>query len=109
MHPIRVQLHAPAGTPAGVVPPSPESLRDGLERGLGGPVRIEHARILTGPVAVDAVVFVLAGSLLTAESAVAAACTALTGPEGPLPGWLVSHCAADSWLALGLHELPTYR
>ncbi|MER7765520.1 hypothetical protein [Kitasatospora sp. NPDC096140] len=103
MHAIRFHLRAPGG-PQGADRPTPEAVREGLEHGLLGPVRIEHARILAGPGTVDAVVFTLADHPLTAEAALAVACAELTGAAGPLRGWRVAHCALDSWVALGLHE-----
>ncbi|MFD5461543.1 hypothetical protein ACFWIQ_01780 [Kitasatospora sp. NPDC127059] len=110
MHAIRFHLRAPQhpdGPPATPHPPSPEAVRDALARGLPAPARIEHARILVEPTAVDGVAFVLADGLLTAEAALTAACTTLTGRAGLLPDWRVPHCALDTLLALGLHELPT--
>ncbi|MEU9040528.1 MULTISPECIES: hypothetical protein [unclassified Kitasatospora] len=103
MHLIRFHLRAP-DRPRSADQPTPEAVRDGLERGLRGPVRIGHARILAGPGTVDAMAFTLADHPLTAETALTAACAELTGPDGPLPDWRVAHCAADDWLALGLHE-----
>ncbi|MBD0690026.1 hypothetical protein [Streptomyces sp. CBMA123] len=111
MHAIRFHLRAPehpAGPPTAPHPPSPEAVRDGLARGLPAPARIEHARILVGPAAVDGVAFVLADGLLAAEAALTAACAALTDQAGLLPGWRVPHCALDTLLALGLHELPAF-
>ncbi|MGW2373213.1 MULTISPECIES: hypothetical protein [Kitasatospora] len=105
MHAIRFHLRAPYrpdGPPTAPPPPSPEAVRDGLARGLPVPARIEHARILTGPGAVDGVAFVLADDLLAAEAALTAACATLTGRSGPLPDWDVPHCALDTLLALGL-------
>ncbi|MFJ7244155.1 hypothetical protein ACIQWA_05840 [Kitasatospora sp. NPDC098652] len=107
MHAIRFHLRAPDRPDRPVPhPPSPEAVRDGLARGLPAGARIEHARILVGPDAVDGIAFVLADGLLAAEAALTVACAAATGPAGPLPGWLVPHCALDTLLALGLHELP---
>ncbi|MFJ4187252.1 hypothetical protein [Kitasatospora sp. NPDC089509] len=89
-------------------PPSPEAVRDGLACALPARARLEHSRILVGPGAVDGIAFVLADGPLVAEAALTVACTALTGPAGPLPDWQVSHCALDTLLALGLHELPAF-
>ncbi|MFJ8621338.1 hypothetical protein ACIRD3_00660 [Kitasatospora sp. NPDC093550] len=105
--PTRPARPAPPTRPARPAPPAqpaPEAVRDGLERGLRGPVRLEHARILVGPGTVDGVVFTLADHLFTAEAALADACAGLTGPDGPLPGWRVAHCAVDGWFAPGPHE-----
>ncbi|GAB7188197.1 hypothetical protein ATKI12_8028 [Kitasatospora sp. Ki12] len=124
MHAIRFHLRAPDGParlPRGTDHPTPETVREGLERGLatgpeqgpaGGPagdgqsgprsrVRIGHARILTGPGTVDAMVFTLADRPSTAEAALTAACAGLTGPAGPLPGWRLAHCALDGPLTPG--------
>ncbi|MEV7602535.1 hypothetical protein AB0O91_34700 [Kitasatospora sp. NPDC089797] len=123
MHAIRFHLRAPERpedhptappspsppTPApALVTPSPEAVRDALARALPAPARLEHTRILVGPGTVDGVAFLLADNLLAAEAAVTVACTTLTGPAGPLPGWQVPHCTLDTLLALGLHDLPTY-
>ncbi|MEU7090537.1 hypothetical protein [Kitasatospora aureofaciens] len=105
MHAIRFHLRAP-DRPDGPPTSTPGAVHEGLARGLPAPARIEHARILTGPGTVDGVAFVLADNLLAAEAALAAACATLTGPTGPLPHWDVPHCALDTLLALGLHELP---
>ncbi|MFG3225790.1 hypothetical protein ACGF07_13550 [Kitasatospora sp. NPDC048194] len=102
MHAIRFHLRAPDDTPGVEQPPTPEALRAGLARALGGAARIDHARILVGPGTVDGVVFVLADHLLAAEAAVITGCANLTGPGSLLPGWRVPHCAVDTLLALGL-------
>ncbi|MFD8750251.1 hypothetical protein ACFV0O_04615 [Kitasatospora sp. NPDC059577] len=107
MHAIRFHLRAPDG-PRSTDQPTPESVRDGLERGLRGPVRVGHARIVAGPGTVDAVVFTLADDLITAEAALTAACAELVGTDGPLPGWRVAHCGLDTWLTLGPYE-PSHR
>ncbi|MFJ8476147.1 hypothetical protein [Kitasatospora sp. NPDC094011] len=125
MHVIRFHLRAPERPDApstdrfpptdrfpaaahGPQPPSPEAVRDGLAGALPARARLEHSRILVGPAAVDGIAFVLADGPLAAEAALTVACTALTGPAGPLPDWQVSHCALDTLLALGLHELPAF-
>ncbi|MFF7992112.1 hypothetical protein ACFZDG_20235 [Kitasatospora xanthocidica] len=144
MHAIRFHLRAPDGLarlPRGTDHPTPETVREGLERSLAeapeqgaandpergpehrpergaasgpergpegdgqsgppAPVRIGHARILTGPGTVDAMVFTLADRPSAAEAALAAACAGLTDPAGPLPGWRLTHCALDTPLAPG--------
>ncbi|MFI6152914.1 hypothetical protein ACIBCA_09495 [Kitasatospora sp. NPDC051170] len=73
MHVIRLQLRAPDGGPQERRTPAAGAVSDGLERALPGPVRIDHARVLTGPGTVDAMLFVLAERLLVAEASVAAA------------------------------------
>ncbi|MFF2073843.1 hypothetical protein ACFVXG_03710 [Kitasatospora sp. NPDC058162] len=107
MHAIRFHLRAPTHRD-GPPPPSPETLRSGLACGLPAGARIEHAHLQVGPGTVDGVAFVLADDLLTAEAALTLACTALTEPTGPLPGWHLAHCALDTLLALGVHELPVF-
>ncbi|MFD0274422.1 hypothetical protein ACFVHB_11015 [Kitasatospora sp. NPDC127111] len=109
MYVIRVRLETRGGRPPGgpVVAPA---VRDGLERALRGPATgLSHARIRVAAGVLDAVLFVTAAGLLAAEAGVRAACAELTGAEGLLAGWRVRHCEADSWLVLGLHELPTHR
>ncbi|MGV9268645.1 hypothetical protein ACWDRR_28705 [Kitasatospora sp. NPDC003701] len=108
MYVIRVQLEAPGGRPpAG--PVEAAAVRDGLERALREPARLDHARFRATAGAPDGVAFVSAPGLLEAEAGLRAACAELVRPQGPLAGWLVRHCEADPWLALGLHEQPTYR
>ncbi|MFF2045005.1 hypothetical protein ACFVVX_31780 [Kitasatospora sp. NPDC058170] len=106
MYVIRVHLETPSGRPPRE-PVAAPAVRHGLEHGLRGPARLSHARIRSTAGALDAVVFVAAGTLLEAEDGLRAACGELTGADGPLSGWRLLHCEADSWLALGLHELPT--
>ncbi|MFI8081438.1 hypothetical protein ACIF6L_11665 [Kitasatospora sp. NPDC086009] len=108
MYVIRVRLET-AGGPPPVRPVVAATVRDALERVLREPARLDHARIRTTPGALDAVAFVSAPGLLAAEAGLRAACVELSHPQGPLAGWLLRHCEADSWLALGLHEQPTYR
>ncbi|MCX5209984.1 hypothetical protein OG689_11890 [Kitasatospora sp. NBC_00240] len=107
MYAIRVHLETPGGRPL-PGPPGAPAVRDGLERRLRGPARLSHARILVTPGAVDAMVFVAAGTLLEAEDGLRTAWGELTGKDGPLSGWHLLHCEADSRLALGLHELPSH-
>ncbi|MFF1903466.1 hypothetical protein [Kitasatospora sp. NPDC058218] len=108
MYMIRVRLETPGGRPpAG--PVDAAALRDGLERVLREPARLDHARIRTAAGALDGVAFVSAPGLLAAEAGLRAACAELARPQGPLAGWLLRHCEADPWLTLGLHEQPTPR
>lgn len=88
-------------------PPAAPVVRDGLEHGFRGPARLSHARIRVTPQAVDAVAFVVAGSLLDAEDGLREAWQQLTTPDSVLSGWHLLHCEADSRLALGLYELPS--
>lgn len=75
--------------------------------GSGPPARIGHARIRQSAGELDAVVFVAARSLLEAEDGLRDACGELTGEGGTLSGWELHTCEADTWIALGLHGLPT--
>ncbi|MFJ5116751.1 hypothetical protein [Kitasatospora sp. NPDC088548] len=109
MYAIRIHLDTPDGRPRPGGPVAAPAVRDGLERGLRGPARLDHARIRVTADAVDAVVFVTAGCLLEAEAALRASCLELAEAGGTLEGWRLRHCEADSWLALGLPELPTCR
>ncbi|MFC9324627.1 hypothetical protein [Kitasatospora sp. NPDC057015] len=105
MYAIRAHLERTGGA----LPPRPPgapAVRDGLERGIRGPARLSHARIRVTPGAVDAMVFMAAGTLLEAEDGLRRAWGALTDPDGALNGWQLVHCEADSWLMLGLHEPP---
>lgn len=108
---IRVRLEARGGRQPGEPAVAP-AVQDGLERALQGPAaRLSHARIRMAAEApaLDAVLFVTATGLLAAEAGARAACLELTRTGAVLAGWRVRHCEADSWLALGLHELPTHR
>ncbi|WP_405010845.1 hypothetical protein [Kitasatospora sp. NBC_01539] len=105
MYAIRVRLQARGGRP--LRPPAAPAVRAGLERGLRAPARIGHARIRQSAGELDAVVFVAARSLLEAEDGLRDACGELTGEGGTLSGWELHTCEADTWIALGLHGLPT--
>ncbi|WP_395293722.1 hypothetical protein ACF9IK_08995 [Kitasatospora hibisci] len=85
------------------------TVREELEQALRGPARLGHARIRVTAEALDAVVFMTAGSLLEAEAALRTACGELTADGGLLAGWQVRLCEAESWLALGLREPPGRR
>lgn len=104
MYAIRAHLET-SGSSA--CPPVAPAVRDGLERGFRGPARLSHVRIRVSPQSVDAVAFVVAGSLLAAEDGLREAWQQLTTPGGVLGGWHLLHCEADSRLALGLYELPS--
>ncbi|MFJ8040561.1 hypothetical protein ACIRBX_08675 [Kitasatospora sp. NPDC096147] len=104
MYAIRAHLET-SGPSA--CPPGAPTVRDGLERGFRGPARLSHARVRVTPQAVDAVAFVVAGSLLDAEDGLREAWHQVTAPGAVLSGWHLLHCEADSRLALGLHELPS--
>ncbi|MCU7821985.1 hypothetical protein [Kitasatospora sp. DSM 101779] len=105
MYAIRVHLAARSGRPLRA--PVEPAVRAGLERGLRGSARLSHARIRHSADALDAVVFVDAGSLLEAEDRLRDACGELVAENGELSGWELHCCEADPWIALGLHALPS--
>ncbi|MFC5889773.1 hypothetical protein RMN57_28535 [Kitasatospora sp. CM 4170] len=108
MYMICVRAETRDGPPSGTAVEA-TAVREGLEQALRGPARLGHARIRVTDGALDAVVFMTAGCLLEAEAALRTACGELTADGSLLAGWQVLRCEAESWLALGLRELPTRR
>ncbi|SEG84431.1 hypothetical protein SAMN05216223_11574 [Actinacidiphila yanglinensis] len=101
MYAIRLQLLR-TGSPHGE--PTPTDLVEVLIEGLPPPCGVQQLTALTDQSGrrIDAIAFVLAPSLLAAETAVRRACLDAIARSVVFPGWSLTRCEADFMLTMDL-------